>query len=272
MGTLKDKTCNKKILSILNRIYTSEKTLSIQLECLNLARLKIIEGKKLIKKVICPALEPLGKNQNLKSKIREEALGILDFYDLKEIKPELVHALYTCLEDPDEIIVVQALTHLAHQFSILQERSLETEDVTINLENKPVTPVVCQKLLELLESSNEELSLRALECLQTLLGCLPNVLVEPNFIEEVKSGKVSLQRNVVDESEENLVGDLRKIIKNLTSLVLSEDEGEFKEMAHKCLGVIKEKNPKAIMAEVLEAKKSGLLKRWEYLNTLLHVP
>lgn len=244
----------------MHRVISSMKTSTIHAQCISLCFLPFPSGL-----VLNEILLPVLWNSQVSVKAKEEAFKVIS--QLKIFSLVLVPGLYKTLSQAD--MIEKALEELHNQFQASRVSESDVEKIVVDGES--VCTMLVEKLTELFEDPHEDIRLLSVKIIIDLLESLEiDSLNTPKAFEV--HGKPMLNKYIAPEFEIKLIGDIRILTRKLVVLLLAEVEGTFKESAHLCLTKIKEKRPLAIAHECFEAKKSGFLKRWEYLDTLLSIP
>jgi len=253
----------KKILEIFTRIITSPASISIHPGVLSLCSSNF-QLHKVLESVINPGMVQDFVNKALCL----EYLKLVTVLKIKHIS--LVPGLARSLEINDPLIIEKVLEETLTQ---LEFSSLNLEILKNLVVNKtPAFNKLINHCLDQLEHTSEIIRENALKVIQATIEQLPKDCANIVNVAEFRSGKCYLNKYIVEEFEDLLIGDIRVLCKKLLAVVMAEADGEFKDAAHVCLVQIKDKRPLAIAHECVDAKRGGFLKRWEYLDTLLSIP
>lgn len=255
-----------KVIEVCSRIVRSKDAETIHANTVGLCIYPFPTGQ-IVQKVIIPAMsQPYAS-----IKTRNEVFKIIT--NLKITSLSLLPALYSTLLSKDQSLQEKALEeiHMQLEFSNITESNIES----LNYEQNSVCELIVNYCIDIFDHINEDIRVLALKVVFDLLESLPSDsknTIEFEDLQNLRSQKPKVRKYVADEFEVRLLGDLKALVKKLVALILAENEGGFKDMAHECLVKIKCKRPVAIASECAEAKRGGFLKRWEYLDTLLAIP
>jgi hypothetical protein len=251
-----------KILKIFRRIIMSQACISIHPQVMSLCTLPF-QTYKVVEAVIRPGMVQVFVNKS----IAMEYLKLMTVLKVKNITvlPGLCRLIDLNENSVTEKVLEEVLTQI--EFASLSTEILRS----LVYKDTPAFNFLVTSLLLQLESPSEYIRGQSLKVLEQLLE-----LIEKDEktldIHEFRTGKTRLPSYILEEFEDLVIGDLRKVVKKLLAIVLAEADGEFKESAHMTLVKIREKRPLALAYECIEAKKGGFLKRWEYLDTVLSLP
>mmetsp|Transcript_10694 Transcript_10694/g.20811 ORF Transcript_10694/g.20811 Transcript_10694/m.20811 type:complete len:433 (-) Transcript_10694:7-1305(-) len=261
LSTTKSSLAEDTSISILARLVDSGKTQKLHLKVLTLTEDNLKHHHAAVPQVLVPCLLRT-TDQGVVSK----ALDILtSSASLEIVTPSTFKGLLKAIDPPNQDKGLQT----AKVFMELLASS-QSESILLSLKDGDsyLCPAIFSKVVDLLQSPNEQLASLALSLLEIQVRLVHYSPLSAQQISDVKAGRLNSYKYANSEYETAWVGSYTSIFTALVSIVLGDEEGEFKYSCKELLSQLCRTNPQAALAEALKSKRSGHLKRWDLLESL----